>query len=84
VADANQTAWWVRTGELAVVVLAGFAAVVAAPLLLAGWLDRGALVGLPFGYFVVALAIPIVLALAIFWFADRQRVLDHTYDVVDE
>ncbi len=82
--DANQTAWWVRTAELAVIVLAGFAAVVSVPLLLAGWLDRGALFGLPFGYFVVAMVIPVVLALAIFWFADRQRVLDNMYDVIDD
>ncbi len=82
--DLNQTAWWVRTTELAAIVLAGFAAVVAVPLLLARWLDRGALFGLPFGYFIVALALPVVLAMAIFWFADRQRALDHMYDVVDD
>jgi len=84
VSDANQTAWWVRTGELAVIVLAGLAAVVSAALLLAGWLDRSTLFGLPFGYFTVALVIPIVLALAIFWFADRQRALDDMYDVIDD
>jgi putative solute:sodium symporter small subunit len=83
-ADTDQTAWWVRTAALATIVLASLAAIVCVPLLLAGWFDRATLFGLPFGYFLLALAAPVVLALGIFWFADRQRVLDHAYHVIED
>ncbi len=83
-ADANQSAWWVKSGELAMIVVAGLAVLVSVLLLLAGWFDRGTLFGLPFGYFLVALAAPVILGLAIFWFADRQRMLDGVYDVIED
>ena len=83
-ADPNQNYWWLRTERLAAIVLSGFAAVACLPLLVAGWLDRGTFLGLPFGYFLIGLATPVVLAMAIFWFADQQRALDRHYDVIDD
>ena len=82
--DVNQTRWWRRTVRLAATVLSCFAALACVPLLLANSLDRSTFLGLPFGYFLIALATPLVLAMAIFWFADRQRALDHRYDVIDD
>jgi len=82
--DANQFAWWEMTVRLAATVLTGLAAVICLPLLFASALNRGTFLGLPFGYFLVAIAVPVVLALAIFWFADRQRTLDHDYDVIED
>ena len=83
-ADANQTFWWRRTGRLAAIVLSGFAAVMCVPLLFADSLDRSTLLGLPFGHLLISLVTPVVLAIAIFWFADRQRLIDHRYDVVED
>jgi putative solute:sodium symporter small subunit len=81
---ANQTTWWLSTMRLATAVLAGFAVVACVPLLFAARFDRATFLGLPFGYFLIALATPVVLAMAVFWFAERQRELDHRYDVIED
>ena len=83
-ADAGQTHWWRRTERLAAIVLSGFAAVMCVPLLFADSLDRSTLLGLPFGYLLISLVTPVVLAMAVFWFADRQRLLDHRYNAVED
>ena len=83
-ADANQAYWWLKTERLAAVVLSGFAAVMCVPLLLADSLDRSTLLGLPLSHLLISLIAPLVLAIAIFWYADRQRLLDHRYDVVED
>jgi putative solute:sodium symporter small subunit len=84
VADDNQRVWWLRTARLAAIVLSGFAAVVSVPLLLADSLDLSTLFGLPVATFLSAVAAPCVLAMAVFWFADRQRALDHRHDVIED
>jgi putative solute:sodium symporter small subunit len=81
--DVDEVRWWRRTKWLATVVLAGHAFGMSLALLLATPLNGGTLFNLPFGYFVVAMVSPVILMLAIFWFADRQRSLDHQYDVID-
>jgi putative solute:sodium symporter small subunit len=81
--DLSQTVWWRKTQQLAVTVLVALALAVSLALLLAVPLDRGTFFNQPFGDFVVGTAAPVALALAIFWFADRQRVLDDHHDVDD-
>ncbi len=84
VSDANLAAWWSATARLAAGVCIGLAAFAGLVLIFAPALDHGRFIGLPFGYFLIALATPTVLAVAIFWFADRQRGLDHRYDVIED
>jgi len=84
VADANQTAWWRKSEQLAAILLAGSAALMCVPLLLANGLDRSTAFGLPLGMWLIALVAPIVLAIAIFWYADRQRIVDHRYHVAED
>ncbi len=83
-ADENQVVWWRATVRLAATVLSVLAAVACLPFLFADSLDRGSLLALPIGSFLIALVSPIVLAVAVFWFADRQRALDHRYDVIED
>lgn len=82
--DDNQTQWWRATARLAAIVLSGFVVIVCLPLLFAGWLDRGTLLALPITTFLIVLVAPCALAVAIFWFADRQRALDRGYRVIED
>jgi len=84
VTEESQPNWWRATVRLAAIALSAFAAVVCVPLLFADSLDRGAFLALPLGTFLIALAAPSLLAVAIFWFADRQRALDHRHGVIED
>jgi putative solute:sodium symporter small subunit len=82
--DANETLWWRRTASLAAGVIAGFTVLAVAPLAFVRQLDAGNLFGLPAGYLLASLVGPVVVVLAIFWFAEQQRALDHRHDLSDD
>jgi putative solute:sodium symporter small subunit len=51
------------------------------PWLFAAALGGRTVLGMPLPYFLFALALPLAILIAVFWFARRQSSLDHRYDV---
>ena len=83
-AASNEQAWWRRTRELAIATLAFSVALALVILILSEPLDRGTLFGLPFGYFLAAEGLPVVLAALIFWSARRQVDIDRRYGLTED
>ncbi len=82
--DPDQHEWWRESARLAGSLIVGIAVLAAIPPLLAGWFDQGTLFALPFGTFLMALATPVVIAIAIFWFSDVQARLDRDTGVTED
>ena len=83
-AASNEQAWWRRTRELAIATLAFAVALGLLILILSEPLDRGTVFGLPFGYFLAAEALPLVLAALIFWSARRQADIDQRHGLTED
>lgn len=66
--------------QLAVLTVAATIAFGLTPWLFAA-LESSAVLGMPLPYFLLVLALPLAILVAIFWFARRQSSLDHRYDV---
>lgn len=82
--DTSETAWWRKTRQLALATLAGLCVVGVLPRLVAGLLDRRAVLGLPLGTFLAVVAVPLVMLIAIFAFTARQRGLDRGHHVSED
>ena len=79
--ESGQDAWWRRSGQLAAATIAVIVALALVPWLFAAAFGGRSFLGLPLPYFLFALALPLAILAAIFWFARRQDALDHRYDV---
>ncbi len=77
-----QSIWWQKSQRLAISALitaVGFSAIS-----LAGWLGSASVFGLPFSLIIALLPAPLLAAGAIFWFADKQNMLDHRFGALDD
>jgi putative solute:sodium symporter small subunit len=66
--------------QLAALTVAATTAFALTPWLFAA-LEGRTVLGMPLPYFLLVLALPLAILVAIFWFARRQASLDHRYDV---
>ena len=82
--ESGQDIWWRKTRQHAAATLAGLVAIGLVLALVAIALGGMTLLGMPLGYFLFVLAAPLLILLAIFWFAERQRVYDDRYDVAGD
>ncbi len=74
-----EASWALAVGAVTIGLLLGFA-----PAVLASFTDGATMLGLPAGYFLGGLLVPIVLVAAIFWFARSQGQLDRRFDATGE
>jgi putative solute:sodium symporter small subunit len=84
VRDTSETAWWRKTRQLALTTIASLLVVAFLPALLSGLLDRGRVLGLPSGTFLVVVVVPLAMLIAVFVFAARQQGLDRGHDVAED
>jgi len=82
--ETGQNIWWRKTGRLAAATLAAAFVLCLAPLLFIEASKDALVLGMPLAYFLVVLAAPFAIFVAIFWFAEKQRSFDHRYDVAGD
>jgi putative solute:sodium symporter small subunit len=82
--ESGQDIWWRKTGQLAGEILAGVIGVSLVAAVVAAMSGGTSILGLPLGYVLFAIAAPLLILLAIFWFAERQRRFDDRYDVTGD
>lgn len=81
--EGGQDIWWRKSRQLAATTLSALALLSLTPLVARAF-GRTAILGLSPPYLLFAVAAPIAILLAIFWFARRQRDYDHRYDVTGD
>ena len=81
--EDGQEVWWRKTARLAAGTLAFCLAIAIVPTLTPEAFGP-AVLGLTFGMFVFALAAPLGILAALFWFAGRQQAYDDRYDVTGD
>ncbi len=80
--EIGEIAWWRKTQRLAAAFGAGLAAVgFLLPVL--GAPDHRPVFGLPFSTFLAVVVVPLIVLIALFAFAARQRGLDRRHDVAE-
>lgn len=75
---------WMAERRLAVTMVVLTLALVAAAVLVPPWLGEIAVLGLPLGYFLAAIGVPLVLMVLAGLFSVRQAAVDETYDAAEE
>lgn len=75
---------WVAERRLAVTIVVIMLLLVAAAVFLPAFGADAAVLGLPFGYFMAALGVPVALVLLVGLFLARQASVDEVYDAAEE
>lgn len=75
---------WLAERRLAVTIVVVMALIVAGAVYIPALVGGPAILGLPFGYFLAALGVPLALLLLVGLFLARQAAVDETYDAAEE
>ena len=75
---------WLAERRLAITIVVLTLLFVAGAALLPLWLGGPAVLGLPFGYFLAGIGVPLEQMLLVGLFAARQSTVDEAYDAAEE
>jgi len=78
-AEVKEAAWWRRTAWLAAAVIFVWAFFGVLLQMFDASLEGVDAFGFPLGYFLAAIVAPVVLAIILFSFVERQKVIDRRY-----
>ncbi len=78
--DAREASRWEASWALAVGVIAGLTLIALAPAMASSLFDHSTVLGLPTSYFLTGILVPVLIVVAIFWFAQAQDRLDRRFD----